>query len=190
MQKFNNIAGNLAINFANTVLSKNKTEGLRSFDDIEKFLYEFDVLNKNGYSVLMQKTSRKKNLFSDGLWLRKLIRKILTDISLQKPLRTSLLNKGDAFIAKMHIRDRFAWDVRSKTLTIGKSSKGSLGIFLPIVVALGRLNARKNPIRSCANPTCPLFFEDTSKNKRRRWCSMSSCGNRAKVASFYKRREA
>jgi predicted RNA-binding Zn ribbon-like protein len=43
-------------------------------------------------------------------------------------------------------------------------------------------------LRVCANPGCGLFFCDTSRTHRRRWCSMAVCGNRHKVASFARRR--
>jgi predicted RNA-binding Zn ribbon-like protein len=43
------------------------------------------------------------------------------------------------------------------------------------------------PVRRCANPSCRLFFYDDSRTHRRRWCSMSTCGNRHKVASFLRR---
>lgn len=39
-------------------------------------------------------------------------------------------------------------------------------------------------LRLCANPRCGLFFYDTSRTHRRRWCSMTICGNRHKVAAF------
>jgi predicted RNA-binding Zn ribbon-like protein len=42
-------------------------------------------------------------------------------------------------------------------------------------------------LRACQNPECVLFFYDTTKNHRRRWCSMAACGNRAKVAAHYRR---
>jgi predicted RNA-binding Zn ribbon-like protein len=42
-------------------------------------------------------------------------------------------------------------------------------------------------VRPCQNPECLLFFYDTTKNHRRRWCSMAACGNRAKVAAHYRR---
>ena len=42
-------------------------------------------------------------------------------------------------------------------------------------------------VRLCANPTCSLFFYDNSRTHRRRWCSMSLCGNRHKVAAFARR---
>jgi predicted RNA-binding Zn ribbon-like protein len=46
-------------------------------------------------------------------------------------------------------------------------------------------------LKKCQGPHCILFFYDTTKNHRRRWCSMTACGNRAKVAAHYRRsREA
>jgi predicted RNA-binding Zn ribbon-like protein len=42
-------------------------------------------------------------------------------------------------------------------------------------------------IRQCEGETCALLFLDTSRAGDRRWCSMSGCGNRAKVAEFRRR---
>jgi predicted RNA-binding Zn ribbon-like protein len=42
-------------------------------------------------------------------------------------------------------------------------------------------------IRCCAGPACILLYLDTSKSGRRRWCDMSTCGNRAKAAAHQAR---
>jgi predicted RNA-binding Zn ribbon-like protein len=42
-------------------------------------------------------------------------------------------------------------------------------------------------IRQCQSPTCTLYFIDTSRKGDRRWCSMSACGNQAKVTKFRRR---
>jgi predicted RNA-binding Zn ribbon-like protein len=42
-------------------------------------------------------------------------------------------------------------------------------------------------IKKCGNEECVLMFYDTTKNHSRRWCSMSACGNRMKVATHYRR---
>jgi predicted RNA-binding Zn ribbon-like protein len=56
---------------------------------------------------------------------------------------------------------------------------------------LGRLAAdfaetlasgRANRLRRCEHPSCAMMFIDTSKNGKRRWCSMETCGNREKAA--------
>lgn len=45
-------------------------------------------------------------------------------------------------------------------------------------------------IRECEAPDCTLLFYDQSKSQRRRWCSMSSCGNRMKAATHRARKNA
>ena len=46
----------------------------------------------------------------------------------------------------------------------------------------------KAPVRKCGRPECILYFYDTSRTGKRRWCQMAVCGNRAKVAAFVRRK--
>lgn len=39
-------------------------------------------------------------------------------------------------------------------------------------------------IRRCSDPRCSRVFFDATRNSRRRWCDMATCGNRAKAARF------
>lgn len=39
-------------------------------------------------------------------------------------------------------------------------------------------------IRACAADECSLLFVDASRGGRRRWCSMNTCGARAKMATY------
>lgn len=45
-------------------------------------------------------------------------------------------------------------------------------------------------VRRCENPACTLWFADTKRGPRRRWCSMALCGNRHKVAAHRARQRA
>ena len=45
-------------------------------------------------------------------------------------------------------------------------------------------------LRVCANEECLWVFHDTSPAGRRKWCDMTTCGNRAKVARHRARRRA
>lgn len=40
-------------------------------------------------------------------------------------------------------------------------------------------------VKRCANEECRYLFLDDSKSGNRRWCSMASCGNRAKARRHY-----
>lgn len=43
-------------------------------------------------------------------------------------------------------------------------------------------------VRECDGELCGWLFLDRSKAGRRRWCSMDSCGNRAKARTYRRRR--
>ncbi|HSM55543.1 MAG TPA: ABATE domain-containing protein [Candidatus Sulfomarinibacteraceae bacterium] len=44
-------------------------------------------------------------------------------------------------------------------------------------------------VKQCDGSTCTWLFLDTSRNRSRRWCSMESCGNRAKARRYYRRQK-
>jgi predicted RNA-binding Zn ribbon-like protein len=58
----------------------------------------------------------------------------------------------------------------------------------PLVAAIAAGETAR--FRVCANDGCRWVFEDTSRGGRRRWCDMSSCGNRAKVRRFRSKRRS
>lgn len=45
-------------------------------------------------------------------------------------------------------------------------------------------------VRDCSGPTCGALFLDTSRPGNRRWCSMDTCGNRAKKEALRRRATA
>ena len=45
-------------------------------------------------------------------------------------------------------------------------------------------------VRECASSTCSWLFLDTSRSRRRKWCDMSTCGNREKARRHYRRARA
>ncbi|MER6663984.1 CGNR zinc finger domain-containing protein [Amycolatopsis japonica] len=56
---------------------------------------------------------------------------------------------------------------------------------------LSLLRTRPDRIKRCsAYPACTLYFDDTTRNGTRRWCSMETCGNRAKAARHYRREQS
>lgn len=47
---------------------------------------------------------------------------------------------------------------------------------------------RRDWVRECDGTQCTWLFLDLSRAHSRRWCSMSSCGNRAKARRHYRRK--
>ncbi|HWG53784.1 MAG TPA: ABATE domain-containing protein [Gemmatimonadaceae bacterium] len=65
------------------------------------------------------------------------------------------------------------------------------GLMIPIVesAADALVQQELHRVRHCAARNCQRVFQDTTKNAARRWCDMTTCGNRAK-ADRYRRRIA
>jgi predicted RNA-binding Zn ribbon-like protein len=73
--------------------------------------------------------------------------------------------------------------------TLTASPPRPLHLLVPVAESAAWMLERgeRSLLRRCENPECVLFFYDSTKNKRRRWCSMDSCGSRAKAAAYYRR---
>lgn len=67
--------------------------------------------------------------------------------------------------------------------------RGALGR-LVAVAFLADLTGSWVHLKECAGANCFAVFFDRSKNHSGRWCSMSGCGNRAKVRAWRERRRS
>jgi predicted RNA-binding Zn ribbon-like protein len=85
-------------------------------------------------------------------------------------------------VALRAVGDGFAWEWMT-----GEDALDQM--LWPLAVSAGRLltSATLPRVRECAGHPCGWLFIDTSRNRSRRWCSMESCGNRAKAKRHYDR---
>ncbi|HVT40358.1 MAG TPA: CGNR zinc finger domain-containing protein [Gemmatimonadaceae bacterium] len=63
------------------------------------------------------------------------------------------------------------------------------GLLVPVIesAADALVSAELARVRRCADPRCGRVFFDSSRNGKRRWCEMATCGNRAKAARHRRR---
>lgn len=84
--------------------------------------------------------------------------------------------------------DSYVWQ-----LVAPEDGLGSLpwSLLAPVLWSAGDLltGGRLPRVRRCANPQCLWLFLDDSKSGNRRWCSMATCGNRAKAHRHYMRQK-
>lgn len=73
-----------------------------------------------------------------------------------------------------------AWDVASASVGAALATVARDAVDLFSSDAAAR-------VRHCDAQDCSLVFLDTSRGRRRRWCSMQGCGNRAKQREFQAR---
>jgi predicted RNA-binding Zn ribbon-like protein len=66
--------------------------------------------------------------------------------------------------------------------------KGALALIACEAIELFS-GAERELIRECtAAPACSMLYLDRSHGRRRRWCQMETCGSRAKMTEYRKRR--
>ena len=113
---------------------------------------------------------------------------------------SSIAQEGDSQSADLAVLNDLLTEAMSH-LKISKSSGGFTWdwfgsseafdqISWPIARSAAELltSDKLGRVRHCADDRgCGMLFLDTSKNKSRRWCSMESCGNRAKAKRHYQR---
>ena len=75
----------------------------------------------------------------------------------------------------------------------GSGYAPALTLVQAIAISAAALLSRDSEIervKVCPGDDCAWLFLDESKNRRRTWCSMEACGNRAKAKRHYRRRTA
>ena len=79
----------------------------------------------------------------------------------------------------------YAWDIKKIDVSVP-------GLLAPVLWSAADLLTRadRRRVRRCANDACLWLFIDDSKAGTRRWCDMSSCGNRAKSRRHYLKTKA
>jgi predicted RNA-binding Zn ribbon-like protein len=111
-------------------------------------------------------------------------------VALREGLRAAM-DEGDhgrldAALADVPVRLRAA-DAPLVTAPAGSHpAEAVLAALARVVADASRLPAHR--VRRCAGERCVLHFNDTTRGGRRRWCDMTTCGNRAKQAALRARR--
>jgi predicted RNA-binding Zn ribbon-like protein len=138
---------------------------------------------------------------SEAALLLKEARRLRDDVALgleafrdRRRVPTEVVYAVDRVLAERYVSMRLRADGAGLRLEEeGSSSSTSLAALLaPVALSAAELLTGADPrrVRRCAASDCGAWFVDTSKGGRRRWCSMATCGNRAKAARHRRRQRA
>ena len=196
-EKHHLIAGVLCLNFANTLYGHGVTpihEYLAGYPDLVVWSRKVGLLTNSEAEHLIRESARRPAetaaVFHHAIAFRETIYRFFAAIAHnQAPPAADLASLNAArseSLAHSRIR-RAAAD--SESYLIGWDSATALdSILWPIALSAAELLTEMNVsrVRQCSG--CDWLFLDTSRNHLRRWCSMSACGNRAKVRRFNERK--
>ena len=192
--KFFMIGNNLGVDFVNTQIRENGApkELLESFEDLTAWTVRAELLNLSQGKALLQKWAERPKASQTlklALNFRERLREMVLDAERGADIKPSVIEMINAIMKE---ENGYAEVVRTevgfeKRFRADYSDPGQL--LAPIAEAAADLLCYGNLayLKKCEGADCVLHFYDSTKNHSRRWCSMTACGNRAKVASFYKR---
>lgn len=122
--------------------------------------------------------------------LREALRPAIDLIRQGQPLPESLLARINDLLNEVASRTRLTV-LGGQARLISWLDPGAAGPAGLVAADFARFVCEAEPerLKPCANPACSLVFYDSGKNNARRWCAMSLCGNRDKVARYRARRQ-
>jgi predicted RNA-binding Zn ribbon-like protein len=175
------VGDNLAINFINTrrMIGGQLTDTLQKDSDVKAWLKRLEVPVAKGAVS-----------FSDGVLLqgaRELREIALAAVTDRKSGKRPSLIALNRFLRNAPSHTTLTTDDARNTRVTRVYGKETVEEFLaPVAEAVADLLAEGNfdLVRHCEGNACILWFYDRTKGHRRRWCTSTGCGNRAKVAAF------
>ena len=193
-RSFIKISGDLAIDLANTSAPEEAGAGrLESWRDLVDFLELRDAVTREEGAALRALGEREAHAcaaaFDRALELRGTVRAILEALAARHSLQAGWVTVVNQALGWGTGASRLVRQGRGWRLAFASTLTEPLRALAPIARSAADLIAqgRGALVRKCANPRCILYFRDTSRTRRRRWCSMAVCGNRMKVAAHTRR---
>jgi predicted RNA-binding Zn ribbon-like protein len=188
------IGDHLALDFANTraLGSGRAVDGLASPARVARWLHLAGLATAKDLDRLGQSPPEARLLFEEACRLRDVISAVVERFSRGAPIPDGSLEFVNRCLEASPIVRRAEAGEQGYSVTDHRHPIGPRGMVAPLAEALALLLAEGDAkrVRRCRNEECGLWFYDVSKNGSRRWCSMSRCGNRAKVAAHYRRKKA
>lgn len=191
---FEFIAGNLALEFANTVHSQgfaDPQDDLRSYADLVIWGRQARLLDQPQEKQLLRAsdTANARADFNRARLLRGLIYKLFSVIAQGKEAAPETLAGFNALLRREMARARIQRAGDRYELAWAPNGHAMERVLFEVTRSAVQLLTSEplDRVRQCAGETCTWLFLDTSRNGRRRWCDMQACGNRAKVRRFRRR---
>ncbi|USG63094.1 CGNR zinc finger domain-containing protein [Sneathiella marina] len=191
------LGGRLAIDFANShERIGQEADGLSTFEDLLTFLKSHGHLHEDEASdlhmFLFQNPGRCQAVVDSLTKLRTTFKSVLTQMAQGWPADPGFFEEINSHLAVFKSFHKVVPTEDGMELKSVIAEEGPEKLLFPIIRDIADFLASDHPEKTkiCANDDCGLYFVNLSRNGRRRWCSMSTCGNRAKVNAYLKRQEA
>jgi predicted RNA-binding Zn ribbon-like protein len=194
--RFDLSGGHPCLDFANTLdrrLSEHPRDALNDYSDLVAWGIDTRIISRKNADRLLQLASEMpgnaKNTLRSALQLREALFSLFSAVANRRGIPVSSLEHVNHAIHQsaahghmVHTPRRFLWEWISPEDHLDSMlwplARAAADLLLSDDLAL---------VRQCAAGDCAWLFLDKTKNHRRRWCDMKTCGNRDKARRYYQR---
>lgn len=190
--------GLLCLDFVNSVPNRKvdpQPDYLSDILDIIEWAKRLKLIDsKKTEKILLVETEKEPKIaasfFKEAIVFRELLYTLFWHISARKKIPIDSLNNYN------HLLKIYFPFLQIKQLSNGFEEEWVLKensfkrLLAPIINDSYEtlLSDKLSRIKEC--PNCGWLFYDTTKNGKRRWCSMKSCGSNVKALEYYYRKKA
>jgi predicted RNA-binding Zn ribbon-like protein len=181
MLEFRFVSGDRALDFLATFADRHRAgvERLREPADLDRWLKDAGLGSHRASEADLDAARR----------LREVVNRIARTAILRRPANADDVGMLNAWAAKSPLMPQLDEEYRVNWSS-PEPVTGALAIVAREAVSL-LSSSDRNLIRECtASPACSLLYLDRSRGRRRRWCEMSRCGSRVKMAGHRSRRRS
>lgn len=185
------------LDFTDTIdwrTSDHAEDKIPDYEDLVEWSYKKGILSRDEVLALgelvRENPSIRDEVMKDARSLREAMYRIFSAVAHGRRVDSSdieilneVLSRGLGRKKVELAREGFVWSWRG-------DFQGEVMLFLLAQSAADLLTSEDLArVKECANEEqgCGSLFLDRSKGQTRKWCSMESCGNRAKLRTYYKR---
>jgi predicted RNA-binding Zn ribbon-like protein len=199
---FDLLGGRLCLDFVNTVSGKrvlDPVERLREYADLVLWAEQVEVLDAAGARALLRRAraapGEAQATLAEAHALREALFRLFVALSEGKPGTPEDLAVVDAQRAAALPHQHLVQGPGGVALAWEPPGEHLAAPLWPVALSAGELltapeeRARVRLCEATHEDGCGWVFLDETKNRRRRWCSMKDCGNRAKARRHYARQQ-
>jgi len=194
MSRFYFVGNNLALDLANTLAAdyeRRDVDLTRSYDDLIDWALEAKILDRRQVADARRDTDKalRSSVLKQAIELRTALKSMAAALVAGKAVPKSVIEQINSVLARKQGYYQIVRTSDGYKSRLNIEYEDLRDLMLPVAESAMRLLCYSDLslVRKCGNPSCVLYFYDTSKRHGRKWCSMDVCGNRAKAAAFYDR---
>lgn len=186
----------LCLDFTNTKSgrgSSHELDHLQTFDDLMDWAEHAGVFAQARCDALRaissERIAESQIVLQDAVGLRETLYRVFMAITEQAPAPEKDVIALNRWIGRSY--PHLELTPSPDCFAFGWSQSGAdlTSVLWPIIQSAAEVltQARFDRIKCCPGLNCGWLFLDVTKNGKRRWCDMATCGNREKSRLHYRR---